>query len=108
MMTFSSSADLSRLHNTDPAHPVINILANVLFSESQPTAIALMQSHDSDYPLTEIFDAEDVTLEGVIEQQGMYLVALQTEYDYGLVIVIPDEDWLTGELRQCIELNIQH
>ena len=115
MLKFTSTADLLRLHQTDPAQPVITKLANSLFSETSntdndPVTITLMQSHDVDNPLTELCNAEDVSLEGVIEheQGGMYLVVLQTDYQYGLVLVIQDEDWLTSELRQCIEQNIYH
>lgn len=108
MMTFSSSSDLSRLHKTDPAHPVISALTSNLFTDNDPVTIALMQPGDVDHPLTEMFDAKDVTLEGVVEQGGMYIVAIQTDYDYGLAIVIPDEDWLGDDLRRCIESNLQH
>ena len=105
MMTFTSSADLSRLHKTDPAHPVISTLISNL--KTDPVTIALMQPGDVDHPLTEICNAEDVSLEGVIEQSGVYLVVLQTDYGYGIVFVVPDAGWLGGELRRCIELNLQ-
>ena len=106
MMTFTSSADLSRLHRTDPAQPVITRLAHGLFSDTQPVTVALMEPHDIDNPLTELGDAEDVTLEGIIEQENMFLVALQTAYGYGIVLAIPDEDWLSAHLRLCIEENL--
>ena len=105
MMTFSSSSDLSRLHHTDPAHPIISTLINNL--KTDPVTVALMEP-DEDHPLAELYNAEDVTLEGVIERENMFLVVLQTDYRYGIVLVIPDEDWLTSELRQCIEQNIYH
>ena len=107
-MTFKSSTDLLRLHNTDPAHPVISTLTSNLFADNDPVTVALMQSHDIDHPLAELFSAEDVSLEGVIEQAGMFLVALHTDYGYGIVLAIPDEDWLSGELRLCIEENLYH
>jgi hypothetical protein len=106
MMTFRSSADLSRLHETHPAHPVLSKLADGLFSESQPVTIALLQSHDADQPLAELCSAEDVSLEGTIKQSGVFLVALQTDYGYGIVLAIPDQDWLSGNLRLCIEENL--
>ena len=106
MMTFTSSADLLRLQQTDPAQPVIAKLANGLFSENQPVTITLLQTHDNDHPLAELCSAEDVSLDGVIERENMFLVALQTDYGYGIVFVIPDEDWVSGELRQCIEQNL--
>ncbi len=109
MMTFTSSADLLRLQQTHPAHPVITTLANGLFTnplDNDPVTVALMEPYDNEHPLAELFDAEDVTLEGILEQGGMFLIALQTEYDYGLIIVAPDEDWLSGSLRRCIKENL--
>ena len=104
MMTFTSSSDLPRLQHTDPAHPVISTLISNL--NTDPVTIALMQPHDINHPLTELCNAEDVSLEGVIEQGGMYLVVLQTDYGYGIVLVIPQAEWLGGELRRCIEQNL--
>ena len=106
MMTFSSSSDLSRLHKTDPAHPVISTLTNNLFTDNDPVTIALLQPHDVDHPLTELCNAEDVSLEGVIEQGGVFLVVLQTDYGYGLIFVVPNAGWLGCELRNCIEQNL--
>ncbi len=109
MMTFSSPADLSRLQQTDPTTPVINKLANGLFSDTDnndPVTVALMESHDDDHPLADLCSAEDVTLEGIIERENVFMIVLQTDYGYGIVLVIPDEDWLTGELHQCVEENL--
>ena len=103
-MTFTSSSDLARLHNSDPAHPVISTMISNL--NTDPVTIALMQSHDADHPLAELCNAEDVSLEGVIEQDSMFLVVLQTDYQYGLVIVVPNAEWLGGELRRYIEQNL--
>ena len=85
MMTFQSSADLSRLQQTDPARTVITKLANGLFSDNQPVTIALMEPRDIDHPLTQLSTANDIHLEGILEQQGMYLIALETDYGYGIV-----------------------
>ena len=106
MMIFSSPADLSRLISTNPAHPVITRLAHGLFSETQPVTVALMEPHDIDHPLFQLSNAEDVTLEGIIERENMFLVALETDYGYGIVLAIPNEDWLSGHLRGCIEENL--
>ena len=104
MMTFSSSSDLSRLSSTDSAHTVISTMISNL--KTDPVTIALMQPGDIDHPLTEICNAEDVSLEGIIQQGGMFLIVLQTDYRYGIVLVIPDENWLSGHLRRCIEQNL--
>ena len=104
MMIFKSSSDLSRLQSTDPAHPVISTLMGNL--NNDPVTIALMQLGDIDNPLAELCSAEDVYLEGVIEQGGVFLIVLQTDYGYGLIIVVPNAEWLGGELRNCIEQNL--
>ena len=104
MLKFTSTADLLRLQQTDPAQPVITKLVHGLIN-NDPVTIALMQPGD-DHPLTDLCNAEDVSLEGVIQQGGMYLVAIQTDYQYGLVIVVPNAEWLGGELRRCIEQNL--
>ena len=105
MLKFTSTADLSRLQQTDPAQPVITELVHGLIN-NDPVTITLLQSHDADHPLAELCNAEDVSLDGVIQQGGMFLIVLQTDYGYGIVLVIPDEDWLSGELRRCIEQNL--
>ena len=105
MLRFTSS-DLSRLSNTDPAHPVISTMISNLFTDPEPVTIVLMQPHDADHPLAELCNAEDVSLEGIVQQQGMYLIVLQTNYGYGIVFVVPNAEWLGGELRRCIEQNL--
>ena len=109
MLKFTSSGDLARLPKTDPAQPVISLMIDNLFTEAHntdPVTIALMQPGDTDHPLTEICNAEDVSLEGIVQQQGMYLIVLQTDYHYGIVFVVPNAEWLGGELRRCIEQNL--
>ncbi len=49
MLKFTSTADLLRLQQTDPAHPVISTLISNL--KTDPITIALMQHHDTDHPL---------------------------------------------------------
>ena len=106
MMTFSSSSDLSRLSSTDSAHTVISTMISNLFTDNDPVTITLLQPHDADHPLAELCNAEDVSLEGIVQQQGMFLVVLQTDYGYGIIFVVPNAEWLGGELRGCIEQNL--
>ena len=105
MLRFTSTADLLRLQQTDPAQPVITRLVHGLI-KTDPVTIALMQPGDIDHPLAELCNAEDVSLEGVIEQGGVFLIVLQTDYQFGIVFVVPDADWLDGELRGSIEQNL--
>ena len=104
MLNFTSTADLSRLHIADPAHPVISTLTNNL--NTDPITIALLQPGDTDHPLAELCNAEDVSLEGVIEQGGVFLIVFETDYGYGIIFVVPNAEWLDCELRNCIEQNL--
>lgn len=108
MLTFKSEADLSRLKSTNPAQSVVTKLADGLFSETQPITIALMEPHDIGHPLTLLSNAKDVSLEGIIERENMYLVVFQTDYGYGIVLAVPNEDWLSNELYQSINENLYH
>ena len=101
MMTFQSSTDLSRLQLTDPAQPVVTKLARGLFTETQPVTVALMEP-DDDHPLTELCNAEDVTLEGVIERENMFMIALQTKYLFSIVLVVPK---IIGDRPRLIDLK---
>ena len=74
---------------------------------TDPVTIALMQPHD-DHPLADLCNAEDVTLEGVVEQGGVFLIVFETDYGYGLIFVVPNADWLDAELRGSIEQNLYH
>ena len=105
MLKFTSTADLLRLQQTDPAQPVITKLVHGLIN-NDPVTITLLQPGDADHPLAELCNAEDVSLEGVIEQGGVFLIVLQTDYLYGLIFVVPNAEWLDGELRRCIEQNL--
>ena len=113
MLKFTSSGDLARLPKTDPAHPVISLMIENLFTDSPETEdiIALMEPDDINHPLTQLWnccDPNSISLERILQQQGMFLIVLQTreQIEFGIVLVIPDAEWVTGELRRCIEQNL--
>jgi len=108
MLTFKSEADLSRLKTTDPAHPVISRMIEYDALDTD-NIIALMEPHDIGRR-TELWDhchPGSVSLEGILHKQGMYLVVLHTEMQFGIVVVIPDASWLTGDLRQSIQQTLK-
>jgi len=108
MLRFSTLDDLARLPQSDPALSVITKLANGLFTEALPITITLMQPDDEAPPLADLCRAEDIILEGVIEQENMFMIALHTDYQHSIVLVIPNKDWLNSELYQCISDNLYH
>jgi len=120
MLIFKSVDDLARLPKTDPAQPVIATLVDGLITQTYETEfpynpesdgfIALIEPDDVDRPLTEIWDdgtkLTDIPWEGITKQGDYFLAVFLANDQYGIVFVIPDEDWVNGELRECIENNL--
>lgn len=119
MLKFTSADDLARLPKTDPAYPVIATLVDGLITETFKTEfpydpesdgfIALVEPGDVDRPLTEIWDdwvLTDIPWEGITKQGNMFLAVFLANDQYGIVFVIPDEDWVNGQLRECIDNNL--
>jgi hypothetical protein len=121
MIQFKSISDLSKLSSDDPAQPVVEDLAKKLlvttesmdrpFDSNADGWICLLLEHDLDRPLTEIWGDDaysliDVPWEGVTRQDGFYIAIFLANNDFGLVFVIPDEDWLPDELRNVLEDNL--
>jgi len=114
MLKFTSEADLSRLPKTDPAYHVISTLVKGIITDTLDTEypydpeadgfIALVQPEDVDPPLKDIWpDGDwyltDIPWEGITRQDGMFLAIYLANNQYGIVFVIPDQDWVKGDLR---------
>ncbi|MCK4999516.1 MAG: hypothetical protein KAS23_08270 [Anaerohalosphaera sp.] len=121
MLKFTSADDLARLPKTDPAYPIIEDLVKRLITDTYDTEfpysedgdgfIALIEPGDTERALTEIWaDGDwgltDIPWEGITYQDGFYLAIFLANNSYGIVFVIPDEDWVKGELRECILKNL--
>ena len=123
---FKCLDDLSKLPPDDPAFPIIEDLAQRLFVTTESMArpydpdvdgwIVLIEESDVDRPLTEIWgeDAyrlieipfEGTTLQGTTRQNSMFLGVFLANNQFGLVFVIPDEDWLPDGLRRVLCENL--
>ena len=124
MISFKSVSDLlSKLPPDDPAHPVIEDLAHKLLVTTDSMArpydpeadgwIVLIEESDVDRPLTEIWGDDaysliDVPWEGVTrDESGEFFICIfLANNQWGLVAILPDRDFLTGELRECIEAHM--
>lgn len=114
MITFKSPSDLRKLPPDHPAYPVIRDLVRVLIEDfpQQPYNaedygfLVLVERGDTDRVLDDIgmpWRLEDVPWEGASRRDGcFYAVYLGTD-DYGMAFVIPDAEWVAGELRQVLE-----
>jgi hypothetical protein len=116
MLTFKSPQDLSKLPADDPAHPLVKELIKDLIEaytwEGHPYNpdwygyIILIEPEDADRTLDELWDGctlLNIPWEGITMRDGFYIAIYLANNEYGLSFVIPDADWVTGELRELIE-----
>ena len=122
MLKFTSADDLVRLPKDNPAYPVIATLIQGIITDTLDTEfpydpdangfIAPIEGpEDVNRPFTEIWpDGDwgltDILWEGITLQDGHFLAIYLANNEYGIVFVIPDADWVQGELRECILRNL--
>ena len=116
MLTFKSTEDLSKLPENHPAFLTVKELIEQLISAYSPPGraydaeddgyIILIEPEDADRELDELWDGctlLNIPWEGIMLRDGFYIAIYLANNEYGLTFVIPDADWLTGELRTLIE-----
>lgn len=115
MLHFKSTTDLKQLPATHSAYPLIKDLVERLIDDYQPPGrtyapeddswIALIEEQDVDRVLIEIWPdwrLADVAWEGITYREGFWQAVYLADNEKGFVMVIPDEPWLTPELRENI------
>ena len=115
MLTFKSPQDISKLSPGDPSYPLIQELIKELIEaytwEDHPYNpdwygyIILIEPEDSDRTLDELWDGAtllNIPWEGIMLRDGFYIAIYLANNEYGLSFVIPDADWVNGELRSMI------
>jgi len=116
MITFKSTEDLNRLSPDDPAHATVKELIEQLISAYSPPGrsydaeddgyIILIEPEDAQRTLDELWDGAtllNIPWEGIMLRNGFYIAIYLANNEYGLSFVIPDADWIDGELRELIE-----
>ena len=116
MLTFKSPEDLAELPASDPAHPLVRELIKDLIEaytwEGHPYNpdwygyTILIQEGDADRTLDELWDGctlLNIPWEGITLRDGFFIAIYLANNEYGLCFVIPDADWVNGELRSMIE-----
>jgi hypothetical protein len=123
MITFKSEADLLRLNPTNPAYRIIeefvqNIITDGKRSEFgySPEAdghLVLLDPTDVEGPLTDIWGQDgysliDVPWEGIFKDDSgeFFICIFLANNQWALTAILPDADWLSGELRKCIEAHL--
>jgi hypothetical protein len=116
MITFKSPEDLNKLSPDDPAHATVKELIEQLISAYGPPGraydaeddgyIILIEPEDADRTLDELWDGctlLNIPWEGIMLRDGFYTAIYLANNEYGLTFVIPDAEWVDGELREMIE-----
>ena len=116
MITFKSTEDLSNLSPDDPAFPIVEELVEQLITAYSPPGrpydaeddgyIILIEPEDAQRTLDELWDGctlLNIPWEGIMLRDGFYIAIYLANNEYGLTFVIPDADWIDGELREMIE-----
>lgn len=116
MITFKSRADLEKLGIEDPARPIVSELIQQLiddftfpdrpYSPDDSGYLVLIEPEDTGRVLNDLdmpWRLIDIPWEGASMRHGfIYAVYLGTD-DYGMGFVIPDAEWVNGELRELLE-----
>jgi hypothetical protein len=119
MLTFKSLTDLEQLPPTDPARGIIEKLVHSYIEEGErsgyhydPTAdgyIVLVQEDDLDSESQDVWNERslvELLWEGVHREGDYYIAVYLPNNQFGLVFVIPDQQWLPNELRNVLEDNL--
>jgi hypothetical protein len=116
MITFKSPEDLSKLPENHPAHATVKELIEQLIKaytwEDHPYNaedygyIILIEPEDAQRELDELWDGctlLNIPWEGIMLQGDFYIAIYLANNEYGLTFVIPDADWIDGELRDFLK-----
>ena len=116
MITFKSTEDLGKLSPDDPAYATVKELIDQLITAYSPPGrscdaeddgyIILIEPEDADRTLDELWEGctlLNIPWEGIMLQGDFFIAIYLANNEYGLTFVIPDADWVTGELRELIE-----
>jgi hypothetical protein len=116
MITFKSPEDLRKLSPDDPAFPTVKELIDQLITAYSPPGrsydpeddgyVILIEEGDVNRVLDELWDGAtllNIPWEGIFLQGDFFIAIYLANNEYGLTFVIPDADWVTGELRDMIE-----
>ena len=115
MKTFKSTSDVEQLRN-DPIHsPIYDTVKELVvpviaeYTDSAPYRpeddgwLVLIERDDAARVLTDLnmpWKLSHVPFEGVTMVDGCFYAVYLANNQFGIEFLIPDEDWLPGELRR--------
>ena len=111
MKTFKSITDVARFRG-HPLHDTVKQLVSLIIAdlpEYRPEDdgwLVLIESQDVDRVLDDLdvpYRLSEVPFEGVSMIDGCFLAVWLPNNQFGLDFLIPDEDWLPGDVRRHLE-----
>ena len=114
MKTFKSASDVEQLRN-HPLHATVKSLFLSIIAEypdyrpEDDGYLVLMEPGDVDRVLDDLdipYRLSEVPFEGVTVVDGCFLAVWLPNNQFGLDFLIPDEDWVTGEVRRHLEAHL--
>jgi len=116
MLTFKSPEDLNKLPENHPAHATVEELIDQLITAYSPSGrsydaeddgyIILVEPEDAQRTLDELWNGAtllNIPWEGIFLKGDFYIAIYLANNEYGLSFVIPNADWIDGDLREMIE-----
>jgi hypothetical protein len=114
MKTFKSIPDLEQVRN-DPLYATIRSLVVPVIAEypeyrpMDDGYLVLIESADVNRVLDDLdvpWRLSEVPFEGVTVVDGCFHAVYLANNQFALGFLIPDEDWVTGELRHMLEAHL--
>ena len=114
MKTFKSITDLQQLRN-HPLHATVESLVVQVISEyadyrpEDDGYLVLIEPADVDRVLDDLdmpWRLSEVPFEGVTVVDGCFHAVYLANNQFALGFLIPDADWLPGELRRVLEAHL--
>jgi hypothetical protein len=116
MITFKSTEDIDKLPENHPAYPTVKeVVDQLITAYTEPGEpynhedygyVLLVEPEDAQRELDELWDGctlLNIPWEGIMLRDGFFTAIYLANNEYGLTFVIPDADWVDGELREMIE-----
>jgi hypothetical protein len=111
MKTFKSITDVEQFRN-HPLHDTVKQLVSLIIADcpdyrpEDDGYLVLIEPGDVDRVLDDLdmpYRLSEVPFEGVSMVDGCFLAVWLPNNQFGLDFLIPDEAWVTGELRRILE-----
>lgn len=113
MKIFKSNSDVSQLPGDHPSYETTKALVKQTidaygraYSPENDGYVVLVESEDVNLILSDLlmpYRLSEVSWEGVNMLNGHYNAFYLANNQFGINFLIPDDEWVNGELRQSLE-----